>query len=487
MKIQSIQLRHTYHFSDLTLNFSTTQKPITLIIGDCSSGKTAIIKNIYQALTWFPARLKDLRTAGVVMLDQDIMNHRVQSKINIQVSLPIELDVFTENIENHDHPITDYSWQLYKTLNSTGIGLSKVETQALEQCVGLYLHAIQKDQLQGLPLIAYYPSERFVNEMNILSKNNPAIFQTAAAYETSSIPFTTFSRFFEWFREISDIENAQTAQLFQKIMFAQQQDHADKNKKQSNPSSQNEEIPLSSTASSQQLEQEIYHSTFQAQTQIHSPNLQALKTCLNIVIPELTDFYLEYHPKLQLMVRYNDQTMLYQQLSNSLKNWIALVGDIVRRLCLLNPFSLFPCIEGDGILLIDDVDTHLDQNTAETILSRLHDAFPRLQIIATGNRVELLESTEHCRCLKLEDKKIQDIQPDALQQEYDHIFENLLVDHSEPIHSMTDVLQEPNHEDADAQKIYKQFQNMTTEQQIELRRLLQEGDDQNKTTHEPLL
>lgn len=84
-------------------------------------------------------------------------------------------------------------------------------------------------------------------------------------------------------------------------------------------------------------------------------------------------------------------------------------------------------------------------------------------------------------------KKIQDIQPDALQQEYDHIFENLLVDHSEPIHSMTDVLQEPNHEDADAQKIYKQFQNMTIEQQTELRRLLQEGDDQNKTAHEPLL
>ncbi len=44
-------------------------------------------------------------------------------------------------------------------------------------------------------------------------------FSLAHAYEISAIPFTTFIRFFEWFREISDIENAQSAQLIQNLTY----------------------------------------------------------------------------------------------------------------------------------------------------------------------------------------------------------------------------------------------------------------------------
>ena len=53
MKIDSIQLKHALHFADLKLKFS--DKPITLILGDQSSGKTGILKFTYQALTWFAA------------------------------------------------------------------------------------------------------------------------------------------------------------------------------------------------------------------------------------------------------------------------------------------------------------------------------------------------------------------------------------------------------------------------------------------------
>ena len=36
---------------------------------------------------------------------------------------------------------------------------------------------------------------------------------------------------------------------------------------------------------------------------------------------------------------------------------------------LLNPESLFPCLEGDGVLLIDTIDHQLDQNMAQVILN----------------------------------------------------------------------------------------------------------------------
>ena len=445
MKIDAIQLKHTLHFADLKLKFN--DQPITLIMGDQGTGKTTILKFTYQALTWFAARYKDLRAAGVVMLDQDIMLTRLQSKIDIRVHIPNEIGRLTEFSEDQAPCYCD--WQLYKTLNSHGIGSSKAETQHLDNLVELYQNAIQHDQLQGLPLIAYYPAERFVNEMNILSKNNPLIFQSAHAYEISAIPFTTFSRFFEWLREVSDIENAQIAQLFQQLLC--------------NPSLQKNKEP--------DFLQHLLH----AQKQMHSPHLDALKQALTTVIPALEDLFIQYQPKLQLMVRYQGKSMLYQQLSNSVKNWIALVGDIVRRLCLLNPNSLYPCLEGDGILLIDAIDHQLDQNTAQVILPRLHQAFPRLQIIATGNRSELLEHAAEYQCLKIENKQIFDMQLQPLQDKFDRIYENLAFN-DEVIE--TDRLLEPVLDNVTPQSLWQHIQqHLSLEQQNELLGLMNAQDD----------
>ena len=447
MKIDTLQLKHTLHFADLKLKFN--DQPITLIMGDQGTGKTTILKFTYQALTWFAARYKDLRAAGVVMLDQDIMLTRLQSKIDIRVQIPNDIGRLTESSEVQDQAPCYCDWQLYKTLNSHGIGSSKAETQQLENVVELYQNAIKHDQLQGLPLIAYYPAERFVNEMNILSKNNPLIFQSAHAYEISAIPFTTFSRFFEWLREVSDIENAQIAQLFQQLLC--------------NPSLQKNKEP--------DFLQHLLH----AQKQMHSPHLDALKQALTTVIPALEDLFVQYQPKLQLMVRYQGKSMLYQQLSNSVKNWIALVGDIVRRLCLLNPNSLYPCLEGDGILLIDAIDHQLDQNTAQVILPRLHQAFPRLQIIATGNRSELLEHAAEYQCLKIENKQIFDMQLQPLQDKFDRIYENLVFNDEV---METDRLLEPVLDSITPQSVWQHIQqHLSPEQQNELLGLMNAQDD----------
>lgn len=448
MKIQSIQLKHILHFADLKIDFDYHDKPITLILGDQASGKTSILRFSYQALTWFAARYKDLRSAGVIMLDQDIMLTRLQSKIDIQISVPPEIHALKSVEAQAQLEPEHYAWQLYKTLNKQGIGISKAETPQLEQLVSRYQQAIVQDPFQGLPLIAYHPAERFVNEMNILSKNNPLIFQHTNAYEISAIPYTTFARFFEWFREISDIENAQTAQLLQKILHL--------------PKSMPPDTSLS-------------YQLVQAQAHIHSPSLQALKQALTTVLPEIEDIYLQYHPKLQLMVRYHGSSMLYPQLSNSMRNWVALVGDIVRRLCLLNPESLFPCLEGDGVLLIDAIDHQLDQNTAQVILKRLNQAFPRLQIIATGNRSELLEQASEFQCLKLEHTQVHNIQLHPLQDQFDTIYQNLSL-HEERMDSHDSITSEPQEVSADAIFIQIQ-QQLAPEQQRRLIELLSAEDD----------
>ncbi|ATO19390.1 ATP-binding protein [Acinetobacter sp. LoGeW2-3] len=452
MQVESIQLKHTLHFSDIQLEFKYHKLPVTLILGDQGSGKTALLRSTYQALTWFAARYRDLRTAGVVMLDQDIMQHRLQSKINIQVRFPEEIGAFPESSDQQQSSVQQCNWQLYKTLNSQGVGVSKVDMPQLEAMVTLYQKALAKDPMLGLPLIAYYPADRFVNEINLLSKNNPVIFQTPYAYEVAAIPFTTFTRFFEWFREISDIENAQSAQILEQILTrASQQD------KKHNMD---------------ELVKHIEH----AQIQVNTPSLNNLREALSIVLPEVSNIYLQYQPKTQLMVTYQGQTQTLQQLPNSIRNWIALVGDIVRRLCLLNPKSLFPCKEGSGILLIDAIDHQLDQDMAAVILPRLHQAFPELQIIATGNRPELLEQAADFQCLRLEDKQLYPIQVETMPPQFDQLYADLGLD-QETLNTEAIALTEPEVEQVTPLSILQIIQQqLNEEQQQELLRLLNQND-----------
>jgi len=448
MHIQALQLKHTLHFFDIQLQFNYPQCPVTLILGNQGTGKTTLLRFSYQALTWFAARYRDSRAAGLVMQDQDIMQNRLQSKIDIQIGFPEEMGSLPESSQSEPANLQSCSWQIYKTLNSQGLGFSKAETSQLESVLSLYHKARLHDPLLGLPLIAYYPAERFTNEVNLLNKNNPAILQSAHAYEITAIPFTTFARFFEWFREISDIENAQSAKLMDQILARALQ--------------QPEDIRGDELA--RQIEK--------AQAHLHAPNLTALKQALSLILPEVSQIYLKYQPKLQLMVTYQQQTFSFQQLPNSIRNWIALVGDIVRRLCLLNPNSLFPCQEGTGVLLIDAIDHQLDQEMAAVILSRLHQAFPNLQIIATGNRPELLEQAQGFQCLKLENKQLHPIHLESMKTQFDQIYAELELQRNKDI-SPEDTLLETVTEPVTPLAVLQMIQQqLNPEQQQELLALL---------------
>ena len=209
-----------------------------------------------------------------------------------------------------------------------------------------------------------------------------------------------------------------------------------------------------------------------AQTHLHAPNLTALKQALLLILPEVSQIYLKYQPKLQLMVTYQQQTFSFQQLPNSIRNWIALVGDIVRRLCLLNPNSLFPCQEGTGVLLIDAIDHQLDQEMAAVILSRLHQAFPNLQIIATGNRPELLEQAQGFQCLKLENEQLHPIHLESMKTQFDQIYAELELQRNKdisPEDTLLETVTEPITPLAVLQMIQQQ---LNPEQQQELLALL---------------
>jgi len=459
MQLESVQLKHVGIFQNLNLEFHPQQRPITVIIGDQATGKSTILRNIYQALTWFSARYKDLRTAGVVIADQDIMLTRLQAKIQIQVRMSNELSGVLS--ESSSAQVTDPQrclWKLFKTLNSQEVGISQVETQQLDQMVTLYQKTNLQDPLFGLPLIAYYPAERFVHEVNLQSKNIPGTLQAMSAYDLTALPYTTFTRFFDWLREISDVENAHSAHIVRRLM--------------SNEFNQHNQSELL-----QQLQQELLRHP----KQLSAPSLYALKQSLHTVFPELSDLYIQYVPKLQLMVRYQDQVIPFQQLSASMKTWIALVGDISRRLCLLNAHCFEPCLEGEGILMIDQIDTQLDQNMSAEILERLHQAFPRLQIIATGNRDELLENALHYQCLKLDAQGVSELNLEASQQQLSQLYQEL-TETEQPNLPSQPTLTESERLQNKIYQLFNQIQELNQQEKLELLNLLKIDDTPQETS-----
>jgi len=457
MQLESVLFKHIGMFRDLTVEFQA-ERPVTLILGDQATGKTTLLKNIYQALTWFSARYKDIRTAGVVISDQDIMLTRLQAKIQMQVRMSTELTgSLAESNSAAETDTQSCVWKLFKTFNSQSVGISQVETQQLDQMVTLYQKTSLQDPLFGLPLIAYYPAERFVHEINLQSKNVPGILQEISAYDLTAIPYTTFARFFEWLREISDVENAHSAHIVRRLM--------------GNDFSQQNQLEILN-----QLQQELANHP----KQLSAPNLYALKKSLHTIFPDLTDLYIQYVPKLQLIVRYHDQLIPFQQLSASLKTWIALVGDITRRMCLLNPHCFDPCLEGEGILLIDQIDHQLDQNNCAEILQRLHQAFPRLQIIASGNRDELLEHAVDYQCLRLDAKEIYEINVEKSQQQLSQLYNELVWTEGNNI-AQTHNLLETETLISRVDELFHQIQELNPQEKNDLLSLLKIDDTPEET------
>jgi predicted ATP-binding protein involved in virulence len=78
----------------------------------------------------------------------------------------------------------------------------------------------------------------------------------------------------------------------------------------------------------------------------------------------------------------NGKTLDVVQLSQGEKSLMALVGDIARRLAMLNPALENP-LAGDGIILIDEVDLHLHPSWQRSLCDRLIETFPNCQFVLT--------------------------------------------------------------------------------------------------------
>ncbi|MNN17561.1 hypothetical protein D3C81_1307520 [compost metagenome] len=129
--------------------------------------------------------------------------------------------------------------------------------------------------------------------------------------------------------------------------------------------------------------------------------VRAVQQAIDVILEPHTGWHwLEYSAEHDdLVLEHPEQGKLkVSQLSDGIRNMLALVGDIAYRCYKLNTHH------GDkaallthGIVMIDEIDMHLHPEWQQTVLPDLQKAFPNIQFIVTTHSPQVLSSIDaHC-------------------------------------------------------------------------------------------
>jgi predicted ATP-binding protein involved in virulence len=198
------------------------------------------------------------------------------------------------------------------------------------------LYREQRGEPISLPLAVYYDVHRAVLDIPIRTRNPSKSTPRDAYNDALGHGGTDFRGFFTWFRNQEDTENER----------------------------------IRDTPS------------------YRDKGLSAVRKAIE-QFTQFTDLRIRRKPALRMTVKKNDVELNVLQLSDGEKCMLALVGDLARRLSLLNTELEDPLL-GDGVVLIDEIDLHLHPLWQRTVVGSLNRTFPNCQFIITTHSPQLL-------------------------------------------------------------------------------------------------
>jgi predicted ATP-binding protein involved in virulence len=394
MQIQSFSLKNIGQFQDLSVSLAPTQdypSNITVFIGNNGSGKTSLLKSVATALTWFVARLKHDKSNGTPIPESVILNTANAAAVEIIV-----------NDQNLQQQIQAYTWRITKNRTARKAEFSTYLSE-LNQLTDYYKQWLGDDDQSSLPLIAFYPVERSVIDIPLKIREKHQFLQIDG-YDNALNNAVDFRRFFEWFRDREDVENELASQvndyadiLKEELELVASLKNLNKNKTDyqdfENLKNKLDKIINALEANNRQ---DIATKDLQ---------LEAVRQAIYTFIPEFSNLRVRRKPRLHMSVDKNDKTLNVSQLSQGEKSLMALVGDIARRLAMMNPKLDNPLL-GKGIILIDEIDMHLHPQWQRSIIQRLQTTFPNCQFILTTHSPLVISDTQNILVYDLDGQEV---------------------------------------------------------------------------------
>ena len=109
---------------------------------------------------------------------------------------------------------------------------------------------------------------------------------------------------------------------------------------------------------------------------------------------------------MQIVLKKQDHELVLNQPSDGEKNLLVMVADIARRLAIANPDPTKNALEGEGIILIDEIELHLHPQWQRDIIPRLTSTFPNCQFIVTTHSPQVLSNVKRENVFIVEDFQV---------------------------------------------------------------------------------
>lgn len=218
----------------------------------------------------------------------------------------------------------------------------------IKQLASIYNERVMRGH--GIPTFAHYGSHRGAEQgdRKRFARRKIEYTNPFAAYINALHPSLDFDAFLEWFSE----EEASELRM-----------------QRTNKSYKSTELSAVRAAISKVFET--------SDIKIKDPRFEAnpKRFVLTSVLPDGEELELEF-----------------DQLSDGYRAMIALVADYARRMAIANQYSTLNPLEGEGILLIDEIDAHLHPKWQYRVIQDLRRTFPNVQLIVTTHSAEVVSS-----------------------------------------------------------------------------------------------
>ena len=352
MEVKKIRLRNIGRFSDLEIALAPLEdlkSNITVFVGNNGSGKTSILRSLATSLSWLVSRIQSEKGNGSPIPELVIKNGANSAALEISIG-DRDFD-YDEDLRETFDPDA-FSWTVVKARKGHRTRFIS-DYSGATKLAGRYRAILSDDEKTSLPLIAFYSVERVVIDIPLKIRDKHTFLQLDG-YDKSLSQGVDFRRFFEWFREREDTENESgiSDDVFEKLRSAVGDDESTWAK-------------LSALRASNRDRQ-----------------LTAVRSAIHSFMPEFSNLRVQRKPRLHMSVDKKKQSLDVAQLSQGEKSLMALIGDIARRLAVMNPGLENP-LKGDGIVLIDEVDMHLHPKWQRSLVNKFSTTFPNCQFVLT--------------------------------------------------------------------------------------------------------
>lgn len=353
MRIKKLELKNFRGFENLIIEFPESESGLAVFIGVNGAGKSSVLDAInlcFDTVLYRLYRRRNKKELKIKTSDVTIGHKEVICKF----SFLLKNTLFTgEKYKGRKEFGFDSEGSIVtpplESLGDSPLSSWVNEFKTIEE-----LEFLRNKLVNDNPFLKFFPTERFVSKNPSLKSLD--INKITIQNELSS-PFqenVNFNNFFEWFRSMEDYEN----------------------------------------------EQKLY-----VDPQFSHKILDAVREAIHSFIPNFSKLRVRRQPSEDLVLEKNGKLLSISNLSHGEKLGISMFGEIARMLALSRPHSDFT-LQGEGIVLIDEIELHLHPGWQRDIVPKLRKTFPNIQFILTTHSPQVLSKVPRENVFILEDFKL---------------------------------------------------------------------------------